>query len=276
MGKTIAIVNQKGGVGKTTTTQNLGYALSRKGKKVLLIDFDPQSSLTVCLGYDDTDSLPYTIATLMQMEMEDEALPEEHSEYVQTYRNEKEQVSYDFIPCSMELSAIEVSLVNAVCREGVLKNVLAELQAAYDYIIIDCSPSLGMLTINALVAAQAVIIPVTPEYLSAKGLEILLRNILRVKRKINPALEIEGILFTMFRDRIRLAHTVEDLVRNTYDAAIPIYDTRIPYSVRSGEAVICKQSVIEYESGNQVSVAYEALANEVLAKEVLEHEADTE
>lgn len=270
MGKTIAIVNQKGGVGKTTTTQNLGYALSKLGKRVLLVDFDPQSSLTVCLGYDDTDSLRYTIATLMQLEMEDEVLPE-RKEYIQTYRNDSEQIEYDFIPCSMELSAIEVSLVNAVCREAILKNVLVELQQNYDYIIIDCSPSLGMLTINALVAAQAVMIPVTPEYLSAKGLEILLKNILRVKRKINPSLEIEGILFTMFRDRFRLARTVEELVRNTYDTAIPIYDTKIPFSIKSGEAVIYKKSVIEYETGNQVSIAYEKLA-----KEVLNDEANTE
>lgn len=263
MGKTIAIVNQKGGVGKTTTTQNLGCGLSQAGKKVLLIDFDPQSSLTVCLGHDDTDKLQYTIATLMQMKMEDEQLPAKES-FIQHYKNEKEQIDYDYIPCSMELSAVEVSLVNAVCREQILKNVLQSLKDDYDYIVIDCSPSLGMLTINALAAAQAVIIPVTPEYLSAKGLEILLRNILRVKRKINPELEIEGILFTMYRNRFRLTKTVEELVCNTYKQAVQIYDTKIPYSIRSGEAVIYKQSVMEYADRNNVAIAYQNLTQEVL------------
>lgn len=263
MGKIIAIVNQKGGVGKTTTTQNLGFGLSQIGKKVLLIDFDPQSSLSICLGHDDTDELQYTIATLMQMEMEDEALPEKEA-FIQHYKNEREEIEYDYIPCSMELSAVDVSLVNTVCREQILKNVLKTLKNDYDYIIVDCSPSLGMLTINALAAAQTVIIPVTPEYLSAKGLEILLRNILRVKRKINPALEIEGILFTMYKSRFRLTRTVEELVRNTYKQAIPIYNTKIPYSIRSGEAVIYKQSVMEYAEKNNVAIAYQSLAREVL------------
>lgn len=265
MGKIIAVVNQKGGVGKTTTTMNLGYALAEKGKKVLLIDFDPQSSLTVCMGYDDTDSLPCTIATLMQRIMEDMELPEDFR-YIYHHTSDN-GTALDFIPCSMELSAVDVSLVNAVCRESILKGILTELKADYDYIIIDCSPSLGMLTINALVAAQAVIIPVTPEYLSAKGLEILLKNILRVKRKINPELEIEGILFTMFKERMRLTQTVEDIVCNTYKQAVPIYETKIPYSIKVGESNLQSQSIIQYAKQNKVALAYKALA-----KEVEEHE----
>lgn len=265
MGKIIAVVNQKGGVGKTTTTMNLGYALAESGKKVLLIDFDPQSSLTVCMGYDDTDSLECTIATLMQRVMEDMELPEDYH-YIYHHTSDS-GVALDFIPCSMELSAVDVSLVNAVCRESILKGILAELKADYDYIIIDCSPSLGMLTINALVAAQAVIIPVTPEYLSAKGLEILLKNILRVKRKINPELEIEGILFTMYKERMRLTQTVEEIVCNTYGQAVPIYKTKIPYSVKVGESTLQSQSIIQYAENNKVSQAYQAFA-----KEVVEHE----
>lgn len=264
MGKIIAVVNQKGGVGKTTTTMNLGYALAEVGKKVLLIDFDPQSSLTVCMGYDDTDSLECTIATLMQRVMEDMELPEDfHYIYHTTDRG----VALDFIPCSMELSAVDVSLVNAVCRESILKGILAELKEDYDYIIIDCSPSLGMLTINALVAAQAVIIPVTPEYLSAKGLEILLKNILRVKRKINPELEIEGILFTMYKERMRLTQTVEEIVCDTYGQAVPIYKTKIPYSVKVGESTLQSQSIIQYAGKNKVSQAYQAFAKEVVMHE---------
>lgn len=261
MGKIIAVVNQKGGVGKTTTTLNLGYALEEAGKKVLLIDFDPQSSLTVCMGYDDTDILPCTIATLMQRVMEDMDLPEDDS-YI--YHSLSSQgIALDFIPCSMELSAVDVSLVNAVCRESILKGILSGLADAYDYIIIDCSPSLGMLTINALVAARAVIIPVTPEYLSAKGLEILLKNILRVKKKINPELEIEGILFTMFRERMRLTQTVEDIIYHTYGEAVPIYETKIPCSVKVGESNLQSKSILQYAKHNKVSLAYKALAEEV-------------
>lgn len=272
MGKMIAVVNQKGGVGKTTTTMNLGYALAEEGKKVLLIDFDPQSSLTVCMGYDDTDSLPCTIATLMQLVMEDMELPEDFK-YIYHLPSEcitglpGKGITLDFIPCSMELSAVDVSLVNAVCRESILKGIVAELRDDYDYIIIDCSPSLGMLTINALVAVQAVIIPVTPEYLSAKGLEILLKNILRVKRKINPELEIEGILFTMFRERMRLTQTVESIVCNTYGQAVPIYETKIPYSIKVGESTLQSQSIIQYAGKNKVSQAYQALAKEVVRNE---------
>lgn len=261
MGKIIAVVNQKGGVGKTTTTLNLGYALEEAGKKVLLIDFDPQSSLTVCMGYDDTDILPCTIATLMQQVMEDMDLPEDDS-YI--YHSISDQgIALDFIPCSMELSAVDVSLVNAVCRESILKGILSGLAEGYDYIIIDCSPSLGMLTINALVAAQAVIIPVTPEYLSAKGLEILLKNILRVKKKINPELEIEGILFTMFRERMRLTQTVEDIICHTYGEAVPIYETKIPCSVKVGESNLQSKPILQYAGKNKVSLAYRALAEEV-------------
>lgn len=263
MGKIISVVNQKGGVGKTTTTLNLGYALAEQGERVLLIDFDPQSSLTVCMGYDDTDSLPCTIATLMQLAMED-IDPPEAGAYLY---HASDSITLDFIPSSMELSAVDVSLVNTVCRENILKGILENLASGYDYIIIDCSPSLGMLTINALVAADAVIIPVTPEYLSAKGLEILLKNILRVKRKINPELEIEGILFTMFKERIRLTQTVEDIVCKTYSKSVPIYETRIPYSVKVGESTLQSQAVIQYAQKNKVAAAYQSLAREVMRNE---------
>lgn len=265
MGKIIAIVNQKGGVGKTTTTLNLGYALAERDKKVLMIDFDPQSSLTVCMGYDDTDAIPCTIATLMQCVMEDDDLPEDY-QYIYHHVG-KNGIALDFIPCSMELSAIDVSLVNAVCRESILKGILTNLISDYDYIIIDCSPSLGMLTINALVAAQSIIIPVTPEYLSAKGLEILLKNILRVKRKINPGLDVEGILFTMYKDRMRLTQTVDEIVCQTYGNAVPIYNTKIPYSIKVGESNLQSQSIIQYAKSNKVAYAYRMLAEEVLKNE---------
>ncbi|SFR62484.1 CobQ/CobB/MinD/ParA nucleotide binding domain-containing protein [Anaeromicropila populeti] len=175
MCKVLSVVNQKGGVGKTTTALNLGYALSEKGKKVLLIDLDPQGSLTISCGYDDNDNLETTIATLMALTMEDRLLPGKNN-YILTVG------SMDLVPCNIELSAIEVSLVNAMSREMILKAISGELKENYDYVIIDCSPSLGMLTINALAACNGVLIPVTPEYLSAKGLELLLKNILKLKR----------------------------------------------------------------------------------------------
>ena len=176
--KVIAIVNQKGGVGKTTTTLNLGYALSDQGKKVLLIDLDPQGSLSISMGLDDNDELENTIATLMAFEIEDRVLPEKEKYIIHIGE-------LDLIACNIELSAIEVSLVNAMSREMILKCIIQQFKNDYDYIIIDCSPSLGMLTINALAACDSVIIPVTAEFLSAKGLELLLMNIMRTRKKIN-------------------------------------------------------------------------------------------
>jgi chromosome partitioning protein len=192
-------------------------------------------------------------------------IPEDF-QYIYHHTSDK-GTALDFIPCSMELSAVDVSLVNAVCRESILKGILSSLKDDYDYIITDCSPSLGMLTINALVAAQAVIIPVTPEYLSAKGLEILLKNILRVKKKINPELEIEGILFTMYKERMRLTQTVESIVNQTYGEAVSIYETKIPYSIKVGESNLQSTSIIQYAAGNKVSLAYQLLAKEVVMNE---------
>lgn len=256
MTKIIATVNQKGGVGKTTTTLNLGYALAEEGKRVLLIDFDPQSSLTVCMGYDDTDSIDITIAGLMQAVIDDVDLPAKEE-----YIIKKDKL--DLVPCSLELSAIDVSLVNAMSREMILKTILSEVKEDYDYILIDCSPSLGMLTINALTAATGVLIPVTPEFLSAKGLEILLQNIARVKKRLNPDIEIEGILFTMYSGRMKLTQAVEQLVKETYGENIGIYETKIPKSIKVGEANMMSKCIMEYAADNQVSAAYRKLATEM-------------
>lgn len=261
MCKVIAIVNQKGGVGKTTTALNLGYAMSAAGKKVLEIDLDPQGSLTVSMGYDDNDNMKTTIATLMAKAIEEEKLPE-RSEYIISTD------SIDLIPCNIELSAIEVSLVNAMSRELILKSITEEIKEEYDYIIIDCSPSLGMLTINALAACDSVIIPVTPEYLSAKGLELLLKNILRVKKRINSKIEIDGILLTMFVERTNLSKEITEMITEAYGNAINIYKQRIPKSVSVGYSVLKNQSIIEYARTNKVALAYQDFA-----LEVLEHDA---
>lgn len=253
--KVIAIVNQKGGVAKTVTALNLGYALAEMGKKVLLIDFDPQSSLTVCFGYDNTDNINTTIYDLMSLSIEEKSLPKKE-EYVISIGN------IDIIPCNLQLSAIEIALVNVMSRELVLKSIVDEIKEDYDYVIIDCSPSLGMLTINALAACDSVIIPVTPQYLSAKGLELLLKNIIRVKKRINPKIEVEGILLTMYAERMKLSKEVLSIIQDAYGSKINIFENKIPTSVKVGESNMRNKSIIEYDPKNKAAIAYREFAKE--------------
>lgn len=259
MSKVIAIVNQKGGVAKTVTTLNLGYALSEMGKKVLLIDFDPQSSLTVCFGYDNTDSINTTIYNLMALAIEEKNLPKKDKYILSAGK-------VDLIPCNLELSAIEIALVNVMSRELILKSIIDEIKEEYDYVIIDCSPSLGMLTINALAACDSVIIPVTPQYLSAKGLELLLKNILRVKKRINPKIQVDGILLTMYAERMKLSKEVLSIIQEAYGSHIHIFESKIPTSVKVGESNLRNKSIIEYNPKNNASIAYGEFAREVAAR----------
>jgi chromosome partitioning protein len=257
--KVIAITNQKGGVGKTTTAVNLGIGLARSGKKVLLVDADPQGSLTVSLGIKTPDELPISIATLMQDIIEDKAIPEDsgiihHAEGV------------DLLPSNIELSAFEVGLINVMSREYVLRDTLEPLKKQYDHILIDCMPSLGMMTINALVAADSVMIPSQASYLSTKGLYLLMRSISKVKRQINPKLRIDGVLLTMVDSRTNNAKTIINSLRQTGDN-LRIFDTEIPFSVRAAETSIEGKSIFAYDGNGKVAAAYEQLTKEVMDNE---------
>ena len=255
-GKVIAITNQKGGVGKTTTTVNLGIGLVRMGKRVLLIDADPQGSLTVCLGIRNPDVLDHTLASVMRAVVEDLDLTDRsgiihHAEGV------------DLLPSNIELSGTETGLVNVMSREFVLKEYIRTIRNDYDYILIDCMPSLGMMTINALTAADSIIIPTQPSYLSAKGLDILFGSVSRVRRTINPSLCIDGILLTMVDSRTNNARNIIASLKATVGQSIRVFDSEIPHSVRAAECSLSGGSIYAYDGNGKVAQAYERFTKEV-------------
>jgi len=257
--KTIALANQKGGVGKTASTVSLGVGLARAGKHALLIDADPQASLTVSLGVKAPDELDVTISTVMQSVIEERPPP---AGYGIIHHPE----GVDLLPANIELSAFELGLTNVMSREYVLRQALAPLRERYDYILIDCMPSLGMMSINALAAADSVIIPSQPSYLSAKGLSLLMGTISRVKRQINPKLRIDGVLLTMVDNRTNNAKAVISSLRSTGDM-LRVFDTEIPFSVRAAETSAEGKSIFKYDAKGKVAAAYEQLTGEVLEHE---------
>lgn len=259
MGATIyAVCNQKGGVGKTVTAVNLGIGLAREGRRVLLIDVDAQGSLTASLGYNQPDQMEVTLATIMGGIIGDDPFPPgtgiiHHSEGV------------DLLPANIELSGLEVTLVNTMSRETILREYLKTIRDSYDVILLDCCPSLGMLTINALAAADKVLIPVQAHYLSIKGLEQLIRTIAKVRRQINPGLSIAGILVTMADMRTIYSREIVELLHQAYDGKLRIFDNVIPLSVRAAETSAEGKSIYLHDPAGKVSAAYAALTREVMA-----------
>lgn len=268
-GHVIALCNQKGGVGKTTTAVNLGIGLVRQGKKVLLVDADAQGSLTLSLGFKNPDELPISLATVMENVIEEKPMPDGygilcHGEGV------------DLMPSNIDLSGMDVRLINTMSRESVLKTYLDGVKQKYDYVLIDCMPSLGMMTINALTAADSIIVPSQPHFLSAKGLELLLRTVSKVKKQINPKLRIDGILLTMVNSRTAFTQDIISLLRGQYGERIRVFDTEIPHSIRAVETSAEGKSIYAHDKNGKVAAAYESFTQEVIGLEKQRQQNRTE
>ena len=255
MGKIISFSNQKGGVGKTTTCVNMAAYLAKAGKKVLLVDMDAQGNATTGLGFFKSE-LKQSVYNVIIEE-------EEVRDNVLATAIE----GLFILPSNIDLAGAEVNLVYKKNRERVLKAALDKVKGDYDYILLDCSPSLGMLTINALAAADRILIPVQAQYLSAKGVEQLLSTVARVKRNINPKLRIDGVLLTMVDSRTHNSREISALLRHTYGAKINVFHVEIPRSVRAAEISAEGKSIFEHDPGGKVASAYHALTKEVLQLE---------
>ena len=253
----IAVVNQKGGTAKTTTVENLGIGLAREGKRVLLVDTDPQGSLTISLGYPRPDELEITLFDLLNKTINEDSVSAGEGILHQAE-------GIDLIPANISLAGLEVALVNTMNRERILKQFLEPVKGNYDYVLLDCMPSLGMLTVNALAAADSALVPVQANYLSAKGLEQLLQTINKVKRQINPKLRIEGILLTMIDGRTNYGREISSLIRDTYGGHIKIFNSEIPRSVRAAEISAEGKSIFLHDPKGKVAEAYQNLTKEVM------------
>lgn len=254
--KVTAILNQKGGTGKTTTAINLGAALALKGQRVLLVDADPQGNLTTAMGWKRPDDIEITLGTHMAKIVEDEPYPP-------TSGILHHEEGMDVMPANIELSGMELGLVNAMSREHVMRLWLEQVKGSYDRVIIDCHSGLGMLTVNALAAANSVIIPVQSQYLPANGMTQLIKTVARIKRQINPELQIDGILMTLFDARTNLSKQVERDIRRDYGGKIRVFDAVVPLAVSAAEASAAGKSIFRYDPEGKAAAAYWGMAKEV-------------
>jgi chromosome partitioning protein len=257
MGKIIAITNRKGGTGKTFTCASLAVGLARQGKKVLCLDADSQRSLTISLGVREPEKLPSTIVTIIhdiinKNEIDPEAGIVRHTEGI------------DLLPANSKLTGIDLALAPIVGREIVIKKYLSKVAPLYDYCLIDTSPTFDLLTINALVAADTAIIPVAPEFLDAKGLELLLMSIAEIREFLNPSLDICGILLTMVDFRTNHAKDMASAIEEAYGEKIRVFNEHIPHAVKAKEASATGKSIFTHDPKGKVAASYATLAREVL------------
>ncbi|MDR2654519.1 MAG: AAA family ATPase [Oscillospiraceae bacterium] len=257
MGTILAIANQKSGVGKTTTAVSLGTALARKGRKVLIVDCDPQGNAGICFGVTGVSG-GLSLASALNAIILREQAPKEIIMY-------QRDANVSLILSDISLAGVETTLVNVIAdRKFMLSNYLEGVRDDFDYVILDCAPSLGMLTINALVAADEVLIPAQAQYLSAKGLEQLLLTVRHLKRRLNPGLEVLGILMTMVDARTNYAKDILENICQTYGGAFRVFGSVIPRSVRAEESTAAAQCIHSYDPKGKVALAYQALADEIL------------
>lgn len=257
--RTIAVANQKGGTGKTATTVSLGVALARLGKRVLLVDADPQGDLTKSLGWKTPDDLEVTLANHLAAAIEGEGLsPRDgilaHAEGV------------DLMPSNIDLAGMEIPVLMAMSREQLMNIWLSPLKADYDFILIDCAPTLGIIPVNAFVAADSVLIPVSAEYLPASAMADLTKTIRRVRRQINPALYVEGILVTLYDCRNNLDRDTEQTIREDYGGKYRVFDAVVPRAVSAAESPAAGVSVFAHDADGKAARAYERLAEEVVGR----------
>lgn len=257
MSRVISVANQKGGVGKTAVAVNLAACLSSRGHNVLLIDMDPQGSATASLGFEEPDEMEDTLSDVFNRYIEDEDV---EPDYGIIHISE----AFDLMPGNIDLAAMEVTLVNQMNRERILRDYVAMERLFYDFIIIDCSPSLGMLTINALAASDSVIIPVQPAYLPVKGLQQLFKSIAKIRKFINPDLNIEGILISMIDYRSTYEKDIVTKVRENFESKIKVFETQIPLSVRVAESTAEGISIYKHDPKGKAAMAFENFTEEVL------------
>lgn len=262
--KVIAVTNQKGGVGKTTTTENVAIGLVRQGFDVLIVDFDPQGDLTSCLGWKNNDALEHSVSSML-----DDYINDNDINYDALILHHEEDV--DLIPANIELADFEMRLVSVINREQTLSNCIEPLRDKYDYIMIDCPPSLGMLTVNALSAADEVLIPVQTQYLPAKGMTKLLQTVNKVQRKINSNLKITGIVMTLADLNTNITKSTIDTIHENFGRNIRVFDTIIPKATKASEASISGKSIYAYAKDSKVAVAYDNLTKELIKNPKLKH-----